>query len=125
MNTRFAGLHLASLRSASLAVALILSSGGTALAQAVAGPAGAAAADAAASSLPASVVGKWIRDPQGNIFGSVRSLTADGRTAEIMVGSYFQNGSHVATVPSSALSVVDGRVVLRTETLMALNAPHR
>ncbi len=110
MNTRFAVL----------AAALALSSTGAAMAQPAAGP-----AYVAASPVTESAVGKWIRDPQGNIVGSVRSLRSDGGTAEIMVGSYFQNGSHVAMVPLSALSVVDGRVVLRPDSLVALNAPRR
>ena len=115
MNTRFAAL----------AVALALSPGAAAMAQTFAGPAFPGPVYVAPSSIAASMVGKWLRDPQGNIVGSVRSLSGDGQTAEIMVGSYFQNGSHVATVPSSALSVVDGRVVLRTDTALALNTPRR
>ena len=112
-------------RSASLAVALVLSSGGAGMAQTFAGPAVPGPVYVAPSSRTSDLVGKWIRDPQGNIVGSVRSLRGDGQTAEIMVGSYFENGSHVATVPLSALSVVDGRVVLRTDTAVALNASGR
>jgi hypothetical protein len=70
----------------------------------------------------AGAVGHWLRDPQGHIVGSVRSLSADGRTADIMVGSYFQNGSHLATIPADALAVVNGQVTLRTDTAVALNA---
>lgn len=69
----------------------------------------------------AAAVGQWLRDPQGRIIGSVRSLSPDGRTAEIMVGTYLQAGSHLATVPADALTVANGRVTLRTDTAMALN----
>ncbi len=112
-------------RLAGLAVALVLSSSGAGMAQTFAGPAFPGPAYVAPSPVTATSVGKWIRDPQGNIVGSVRSLGSDGRTAEIMVGSYFENGSHVATVPLSALSVVNGRVVLRTDTAVALNTARR
>ena len=103
------------IRPFSLAAALALSLGTTGLAQA-ADPAQATAAPAAASA-----VGHWLHDPQGHVIGSVRSLSPDGRTANIMVGTYFQGGSHFATVPADALSVADGRVTLRTDTAMALN----
>jgi len=99
------------------AVAFFLGAAG--LAQA-ADPSQAAAAPAAASA-----VGHWLRDPQGRIIGSVRSLSADGQTAEIMVGAYFQIGSHLATIPADALSVANGKVTLRTDTAMALNAPRQ
>ena len=111
--------------SATLAVVLALSAGGAATAQTFAGPAIPGPVYVAPSPITVGVVGKWLRNPQGDIVGSVRGLAGDGRTAEIMVGSYFQNGSHVATVPLSALSVVDGRVVLRTDTAVALNTPRR
>jgi len=41
-----------------------------------------------------SAVGQWVYSPQGDKIGSVRRLTADGQV-EVMVGSYFQPGSHV------------------------------
>lgn len=72
-----------------------------------------------------SPVGRWLYDLQGNKIGSVRRLSGDGRTAEIMVGSYFQAGSHAATVPATALSVVDGNVTLRTGVAEALNTVPR
>ena len=100
----------------SLLAALALSLGAAGLAQA-ADPAQAAAPPAAASA-----VGHWLRDPQGRIIGSVRRLSPDGQTADIMVGAYFQIGSHLATIPADALSVTNGRVTLRTDTAMALNA---
>jgi len=40
-----------------------------------------------------------------------------------MLGSYFQPGSHEMTVPARRLSIVDGKAVLQTETVAALNAP--
>ncbi len=103
------------IRPLSLAATLALFFGAAGMAQA-ADPAQATAAPAAASA-----VGHWLRDPQGHIIGSVRSLSPDGRIATIMVGTYFQGGSHFATVPADALSVVDGQVTLRTDTAMALN----
>jgi hypothetical protein len=112
MNTRYFSLV------ASLMLAV---SGGTA-AQAAVVP----AANQAAASFDAShAVGHWLHDPQGNTIGSVRALSADGQTAEIMVGSYFQPGSHLASVPSSALAIVDGKVTLRSETVEALNIAPR
>ncbi len=42
-----------------------------------------------------------------------------------MVGSYFQPGSHEARVPASALSMVDGKAVLRGDTVEALNSVNR
>ncbi len=104
MNTRFL----------SLAAALALSVSGPAMAQAPVGP-------AATNAVASSAVGHWIYDLQGNKIGSVRRLSSDGRTAEIMVGSYFQSGSHEATIPVTALSIVNGNVTLRTETAEALN----
>lgn len=101
-------------RILSLAALMALSAGGAALAQASAGP---GVTHPAAS----SAVGHWLYDLQGNKVGSVRNLTGDGHTAVIMVGSYFQPGSHQATVPTSALSVVNGKVTLRNETVQALN----
>ena len=113
MNTR----HL------SLAASLVLAVGSGAVAQTAVGP---AANQAAAPFAAANAVGHWLHDPQGNTIGSVRALSADGQTVEIMVGSYFQPGSHVASVPSSALAIVDGKVALRSETVEALNtAPRR
>jgi hypothetical protein len=76
---------------------------------------------ATVSSVAASAVGHWLYGPQGNIIGSVRSLAADGRTVAIMVGAYFQTGSHEARIPTTALSMVNGKVTLRTETANALN----
>ena len=72
-------------------------------------------------SVATSSVGRWLYDLHGNKFGSVRSLTDDGHTAVIMVGSYFQPGSHEARIPTSTLSVVNGKVTLRAETVEALN----
>jgi len=101
-------------RILSLAASLALSVGGAAMAQAPAG-------SNSTYSVASSAVGRWLYDLKGDKIGSVRSLTDDGRTAVIMVGSYFQPGSHQATVPASALSLVNGNVTLRTETVQALN----
>ena len=78
-----------------------------------------------ASSVSGSAVGRWIYDSQGNTIGSVRSLSADGRTAVIMVGSYFEPGSHEAKVSTNELSIVNGKVTLGTGTAEALNVADR
>ena len=104
------------------ALALSVSSGavsGAAIAQTAADP---LAIQAASPSVTASAVGRWLHDPQGNTVGSVRGLADGGRTAVIMVGSYFRPGSHEARAPAGALSVVVGRVTLRAETVEALLA---
>jgi hypothetical protein len=69
----------------------------------------------------ATAVGRWLHDPRGNIIGSVRALADDGQTAVIMVGAYFEPGSHEARVPARALSLADGKVTLQAETVEALN----
>ena len=104
------------IRSLRLPAALAVFLGAVSLAQA-AGP-----AEAAPPSAAAGAVGHWLHDPQGRIIGSVRGLSPDGQTAEVMVGSYFQFGTHAATVPADALTVRNGRVTLRTGTAMALDA---
>ncbi len=96
----------------SLVTSLALLPGGVATAQAAADPA-AAVADA--------FVGRWLYDTHGDIIGSVRGLADSRRTAIIMVGSYFQPGSHEARVPARALSIVNGKITLRAETVAALN----
>ncbi len=106
----------------SLVASLMLAVSGGAVAQNAVVP----AANQAATPFAASnAVGRWLYDLQGNTIGSVRALSADGQTAEIMVGSYFQPGSHVASVPSSELAIVDGKVTLRSETIEALNTAAR
>ena len=92
-------------RLLSLAAALSLSLGGAALAQ----------------TAQENLAGHWLYDLQGNTIGSVRAFTDDGRTAQIMIGSYFQPGNHTETVPAGALSVVDGKLVLRPATMQAFN----
>ncbi len=109
-------------RILSLAASLAFTLGGAALAQPVAGP---AAGQAAIYSVASSAVGRWLYDLKGNKIGSVRKLEDGGRTAVIMVGSYFQPGSHEARVPAGALSMADGKVVLRGDTAEALNTVSR
>ncbi len=98
---------------------------GATLSLALAASAGAIAQTAAIPgadpSVAASTVGRWLHDSQGNIIGSVRSLTDGGRTAVVMVGSYFRPGSHEARMPAANLSVVDGKVTLLSESAAALN----
>ncbi len=101
-----------------LVASLLLSAGTGAMAQTAVNP---NADRPTVSLLPSSAVGRWLHDSQGNVIGSVRSLTDDGRTAIIMVGSYFQAGSHVDTVQASSLVTVNGKVMLRNETVQALN----
>jgi hypothetical protein len=106
------------IRFLSLAASLALSVGGAAIAQASVGP-------VSPYAVASSAVGRWLYDLQGNKIGSVRRLSGDGRTVEIMVGSYFQAGSHAATVPATALFFVDGNVTLRAGTVEALNTVPR
>jgi hypothetical protein len=105
-------------RFLSLAAALALSVSSGAMAQMTAHP---TAPRAAAPSAATSAVGRWLYDTKGNKIGSVRFLADDGQTAVIMIGSYFQPGSHEARVPAYALSLVDGKVTLHPETVEALN----
>ena len=79
------------------------------------------AAPAAAVSTAAQTVGRWLHDAQGNTIGSVRALADDGRSVVVMLGSYFQPGSHAATVPARSLVLVDGKVTLRSGTIEAMN----
>ncbi len=65
-----------------------------------------------------SAVGQWVYSPQGEKIGSVRGLTADGQV-EVLVGAYFQPGSHIETVPARAFSLADGRVTLQPQTLQS------
>lgn len=82
--------------------------------------------DPAAVSAPAAqAVGHWLYNPQGHTIGSVRTLADGGRSAVLMIGSYFEPGSHEMTFSSRRLSVVDGRVTLQTEAVEALNTPAR
>ena len=70
-----------------------------------------------------ATIGNWLYDSQGNKFGSVRALTDRGRSAVIMVGSYFEPGSHEAKIPACEITVAaDGRATLHRETMEALNA---
>lgn len=109
-------------RILSLAASLALSISGAAMAQTTYNP---TTNRAEVYSVASSSVGRWLYDLQGNIIGSVRSLTDDGRTAVIMVGSYFQQGSHEARVPSADLSIVNGKVTLQAGTVQALNTVSR
>ncbi len=102
----------------SLTALLAVSTSGGAMAQALVVP---AVIQATVSSVAANAVGHWLYGPQGNIIGSVRSLAADGQTAIIMVGSYTESGSHEARIPTRALSMVNGKVTLRTGTAEALS----
>ena len=70
-----------------------------------------------------AAVGRWLYDPQGDLIGSVRALADSGQTAVIMIGSYFQPGSHEARVPVCKITVAtNGRVTVRREIIDALNA---
>lgn len=109
-------------RILSLAASLAFTLGGAALAQPAASTVG---GQAAAYSVASSAVGRWLYDLKGNRIGSIRKLEDGGRTVVVMVGSYFQDGSHEARVPASALWVADGRTVLRGDTALALNTAGR
>jgi len=70
----------------------------------------------------AALVGHWLHDSRGGIIGSVKSVSADGHTATIVLGVYKFDNVRVIEVPASALAVVDGKATLRGETAEALNA---
>ncbi len=69
----------------------------------------------------AALVGRWLHDSRGGIIGSVKSVSPDGRTATIVLGVYTLDNVRVIEVPTSGLSVADGRVTLTGETAEALN----
>ena len=74
----------------------------------------------------ADSVGRWLYDDRGEIIGSVKSLSPDGRTAVVVLGVYFHTGARSVEVPAGALRAVDGGTTPRAETLQALlNAPAR
>ena len=89
---------------------------------------GAASAEPMAQSAPPlerpagpSAAGRWLHDEQGNVIGSVRSFADGGQTAILMIGSYFEQGSHLAVAPASSLYVAAGQVRLRTSTAGGMN----
>ena len=82
-------------------------------------------ATAVAASPDAPAVGYWLHDPQGNTIGSVRDLADNGRIAVLMIGSYYEPGSHEIRVPASALSLAGNRVTLRHDIVEAMNVPGR
>ncbi len=110
------------IRILSLAASLAFTFGGAALAQPAVGP---MPGPAPVYSIASSAVGRWLYDLKGQRIGSVRKLEDGGRTAVVMVGSYFQIGSHEARIPASALSVEDGKAVLHDDTVQALNTVSR
>ncbi len=109
-------------RMLSLIASIAFTFGGAALAQPAIGP---MPGPTASYSIASSAVGRWLYDLKGNRIGSVRKLEDGGRTAVIMVGSYFQEGSHEARVPASALSVVGGNTVLAGDAAQALSMASR
>ncbi len=98
----------------SLAIALALTAAGCSV-----------TANPPINTVGADAVGRWLCDPDGAVIGSVRSLSTDGRTANVMIGSYFEPGSHEVQVPIGSLSVAGDKAVLQQETLQALNGLHR
>lgn len=110
-----------------LAAVLAASINGAATAQATTAQATTAmtAAPTAAPAPPqpvaAGAVGRWLHDAQGHIIGSVRALADNGQTVVLMIGSYFQPGSHEARVPARALALNNGHVTLQAEMAEALN----
>ena len=107
-----------------LPVAALLVSAGASLAASTGDTAQSAAfpkSSVAGAGTPAGpgAAGRWLHDEQGRVIGSVRGFTDDGRTAILMIGSYFEFGSHVATVPASDLYIAGGQVRLRTRNASA------
>ena len=68
------------------------------------------------------LAGRWLHDDQNRIIGHVKSVSPDGRMATIMLGTYLLDNVRVMQVPVSALSVLDGKAMLRRNTAEALNA---
>ena len=98
--TRTMSFHLAIVVLTLLGIAILISIG-------------ARAQDAPAATVE-SLAGRWLHDPQGNVIGSVRGSADAGRTARLMIGSYFQPGSHEIRVPTDTLFVSKGVVMLRS-----------
>lgn len=77
------------------------------------------------NSVGADAVGRWLHGPDGTAIGSVRSLSDGGRTANVVIGSCFEPGSHEAQVPVGLLATAGGQVVLQPDTVQALGVLHR
>jgi hypothetical protein len=103
-----------------IAVALGVSSGGMAIAQTATAPGAMSSVDSSAAE---QAVGRWVYDAEGKAIGSVRAN--DGRTATIMMGSYFQPGSHEVSVPSQTLSIANGKVTIDPQIARALSLESR
>lgn len=73
-----------------------------------------------------NAVGHWLYNEQGDTIGSVRRLTDGDQTAVLMIGNYLRPGSYETRVPASNLSIVNEKVILKSETVLALSNPsHR
>ena len=105
-----------------LPAAALLAITGVTLAASTGATAQSVASSPAATPSVASVAGRWLHDSQGNVIGSVRGPADGGRTAVLVIGSYFRPGSHEIRVPASELSIADGQVTLRPEISEAMNA---
>ncbi len=84
----------------------------TALALGLLGAAAPAVARPIAPSPARSALGDWLYDSNGSMIGSVYSLTDNGRTAVLQLGTYLTPGRHLVAVPATDITIVGGHAVL-------------
>ena len=68
----------------------------------------------------ATDIGRFVYDQRGEIVGGLTAIGAGNAT--VSDGLLFHPGYHLVSIPSSALSVQDGRVVLIGMTAAELDA---
>jgi len=73
----------------------------------------------AAEPTPADV-GRFVFDPQGEVVGALTDLT--GSSAIVSDGLMFHPGYHLVSIPASALTLENGRVVLTGMSVADLDA---
>ncbi|HME20906.1 MAG TPA: hypothetical protein VKI44_06020 [Acetobacteraceae bacterium] len=84
----------------------------TALALGLLGAAAPALAQSTTPSPARSALGDWLYDSNGGLIGSVYSLTDNGRTAVLQLGSYRTPGRRLVAVPATDITIVGGHAVL-------------
>src|SRR5271165_5956700 len=84
----------------------------TALALGLLGAAAPALAQSATPSPARSALGDWLYDSNGGLIGSVYSLTDNGRTAVIQLGTFQSPGRRLVAVPATDITIVGGHAVL-------------
>lgn len=73
------------------------------------------------SPVGANAIGQWLYNQHGDTIGSVRSLANGGQTAVLMIGNYLRPGSYEARTSTNNLSVINGKVTLQSDTVLASN----